>query len=277
MKAVELGLFVKALADDRNTSPGVPAAFALYRRCRLVSSLNADPWVLSTNQVKRVVAASLPWYDPGSLARLVGTFDPQRTGYVRFVRIFLPALAYFSPLVNDYTAFVEKHLHDFKLSNMLLLIGLFYDLYVDADLDSNPISIVSSAQRVSSIVVEEDEDRSVARKHFSGVQSERFPHSALNLTTGGTSQGMRLDDLFEALTSCACDKDERARMQALLSGCLGNLSGGGGNDTSSQQLFIRPTSPLAFVKHARLRSIYTEHHSFLRIKKVRMTVAIRRL
>ena len=208
MKIVETGVLIRAFQNHKIGSPGIPAVFAVMKKCRLAAVLNPDPWILASSQLKSILAKELPWLDKDSIYRLLIAHDPHRCGFIRFVRIFLPVVAYFSPLVNDYTSFVEIDLHGLPYSNIHLLIGLYYDLYVSMEASSG----AEESKLVSSSIIEVDEDRSTLRKHLTGIRDESYPKSELNRIAKSESNGIRLNDIYEALTCCSCDKHDLNEM-----------------------------------------------------------------
>ena len=212
MRLVETGVLIRAFQNSKLASPGIPSVFSVLRKCRHAACLNPDPWVLASHQLKRILVQELSWLDRNSIYRLLIAHDPHRTGFIRFVRVFLPVVAYFSPLVNDYTSFVEFDLHGMPFSNIYLLIGLYYDLYVSLEA-SNGVKV---PKIVSSSIIEEDEDRSTLRRHFTGIRDESYPKSKLNCVTKSDSEGIRVADMLEALTCCSCDKHDLHTMNQLV-------------------------------------------------------------
>ena len=216
MKLVETGVLIRAFQNVKLASPGIPAVFSMLRQCRHAACLNPDPWVLALFQLKRILSHQLPWLDKNSIYRLLIAHDPHRTGFIRFLRVFLPVVAYFSPLVNDYTAFVELDLHGSPYSSIYLLIGLYYDVYISLETSND----VKESRLVSSSIIEEDEDRSTMRRHFTGVRDESYPRSELNYVVKSESEGIRIADIFEALTCCSCDKLDLHSMNQLIAAAL---------------------------------------------------------
>ena len=213
MKIVETGALIRAFQDSKIISPGIPSVLSLLKKCRNAACLNSDPWVLSSTQLRKILGEALPWHDKRSTDRLLIAHDPKRSGFIRYIRIFLPVIAYFSPLVNDYTSYVELDLHGIPYSNVYLLLGLYYDVYVSSEASGG----IQETKNVSSAIIEEDEDRSTLRKHFTGVENDCFPKSGFNRVEKSDSNGILVDNICEALTCCSCDKLDLQKMNELVS------------------------------------------------------------
>lgn len=203
-RLVETGALVKALGDPRNDSPGIPSVFRLVRLFRQVSCVNADSSVVSVSQAASVLCSTLPWLSIASIHRLLAASDPSRTGFVRYVCMLLPVVAYFSPNSSDLVAFVEMDKHGKKYASTLLLLGTLYDLHVDRDVSELRSAGVNAGSRYEEHTV----DRSFSKPHVSGVRCATDPHSLLNIAEGTATRGMRLSEVLDALCCCATDRTE---------------------------------------------------------------------
>ena len=70
-RIVETGALINALQDVRMDCPGMAAIFNLHRRFIDAASLNPNPWLLHTKQIKIILREFIPWLDKRVIDRLV--------------------------------------------------------------------------------------------------------------------------------------------------------------------------------------------------------------
>jgi hypothetical protein len=108
MRIVETGALLQALRDRRHPTPGIAAIEDLHATFVAATAVNPDPWNLTREQMMTIFAAKLPWYPAAAASRLISSYDPGRSGVVRYVRLSASLIICQRPAMTDLIALQEK-------------------------------------------------------------------------------------------------------------------------------------------------------------------------
>ena len=142
-RIVGVGACIKAMKDPRHLTPGLQCILDLHRTFIDVSQINPNPWLLDTHQILQIMKSKIPWMSDDALNRLINSFDPQKTGMVRFVRISLTLVACLQPAMIELASMFNRvrdrvRMYEQKdreeldrLAGELIIIRLLHTLYED--------------------------------------------------------------------------------------------------------------------------------------------------
>ena len=108
VRIVETGALLKALCDIRHPTPGMAAIMDLHKAFVQGTATNPDPWNLTREQMQNILHNRVPWLAPVAVQRLISSYDPNRTGVVRYIRICCALVLCIRPAMSDLIALQSK-------------------------------------------------------------------------------------------------------------------------------------------------------------------------
>ena len=174
-RIVETGALLMALQDARNAAPGLASIISLHRRMIDAASTNPNIWLLHARQVLLVLQEVVPWMKPQVANRLAAAYDPNRSGTVRYVRLTCSVCAGSKPAMMDLMANINSELHSQPHAGEVFLLKLMIGFYEECDgfVDNNVVPVAAG-------------------------QPDK--------------KGIRLEDIVELLSCCACSLEEQIRI-----------------------------------------------------------------
>lgn len=170
-RIVETGALLKALQDLRHKSPGLTAIISFHKSMVASAIINPNPYFISRSQMRDIIYSNVPWMDKDAIGRLISSYDPFQTGFVRYIRLSSAIIAGNRPSMSGLIASLNNGSKADDPNGVALVLALIFGLYQDCE-------------------------------------GQQTPGNHGKFTTGGEStedaKGMKLADIREALSCCVC-------------------------------------------------------------------------
>lgn len=170
-RIVETGALLKALQDLKHKNPGLTAIISLHRNMVASAIINPNPYFISRSQLRDVIYANVPWMNKDAIGRLISSYDPYQTGFVRYIRLSSSIIAGNRPSMSGLISSLNNGSKAEDPHGVGLVLALIFGLYQDCE-----------GQQATGL----------SGKFISGGDAN------------GEAKGMKLADIREALSCCVC-------------------------------------------------------------------------
>lgn len=201
-RIIETGALLRALQDAKHLTPGVAAIIDLHHGFVDAACMNPDPWVLSRQQMTSVLNEKVGWLGNDSIKRLLASYDIQRSGLIRYIRLSTTLITSARPAMQHLVSILNKASEKKKEQQRKK----------NADIDA--LSEKKKAKKSCPDYINYETEIFVLRLiHGLYEDCEGGVQQQIDEDVAPLPVGMRIEDIVEALSVCSCSIDDELMME----------------------------------------------------------------